>query len=426
MKFPLLCVRFRPTSQVFLPKPRHAHWWRKGQKAHLDSFSFPLTFYTKLLRGSISPTYTKVVDVDLPSVMRIVTTAAARRSDFFAARAIDRVKRRRQYGGFDVQFWRLFHCSADHINTVHKVEKNEVVSLQGLLRSPCWSRPSLRWLRVLRRALSQPRSSSGRADQSTRYASGHDVEVLWALNVDPLQLLTDRFALEGGGTTPCVTDDRKYCGGSYQGIIGKLDYIQGLGFDAVWISPIVANVEGFTYYGEAYHGYWAQDINKLNPHFGSPKDLDALSKALHARKMYLMVDIVVNHFGPANSSASFASFNPFNQPSYFHPKCLITDYNNQTDVEQCWLGDGNLALADVNTEDEWVVETYYCWIQSLVKEYAIDGIRIDTVKHVRKDFWPEFAERSGVYTVGEVYDGDTAYVKDYTGECLITPPPPLI
>lgn len=240
-------------------------------------------------------------------------------------------------------------------------------------------------------------------------------------NVPLFQLLTDRFALKGGGTAPCITDDRKYCGGSYQGIIDKLDYIQNLGFDAIWISPIVTNVEGVTVYGEAYHGYWAQDLYDLNPHFGSAEDLLSLSDALHQRDMYLMVDVVVNHFGPVNPSTSYGSFNPFNQASYFHPYCLITDYNNQTDVEQCWLGDSSVALADVNTENPSVPATLYTWIQSLVKTYNIDGLRIDTLKHIRKDFWPEFAASSGVYTVGEVYDGDTAYVKDYTCQCLVPP-----
>jgi len=233
-------------------------------------------------------------------------------------------------------------------------------------------------------------------------------------NGDSLKVLTDRFAVGDAGTARCVTDDRKYCGGTYRGIIGKLDYIQNLGFDAIWISPIVANVEGFTVYGEAYHGYWAQDIYELNPHFGSADDLVALSNALHERDMYLMVDIVVNHFGPPNSSAPYTTFNPFNKPSYFHPRCLITDYNNQTDVEQCWLGDDKLALADVNTENSWVVKTLNCWIHTLVKDYSIDGIRIDTAKHVSKDFWPAFATSSGVYTIGEVLHGDTAYMTDYT------------
>jgi alpha-amylase len=48
------------------------------------------------------------------------------------------------------------------------------------------------------------------------------------------QLITDRFALSNGSTThPCDSGARRYCGGSYRGIIDQLDYIQGMGFSAV-------------------------------------------------------------------------------------------------------------------------------------------------------------------------------------------------
>ena len=68
------------------------------------------------------------------------------------------------------------------------------------------------------------------------------------------KLVTDRFALTDGSSPACNTQDRKYCGGTWQGIINKLDYIQGMGFDAIWISPIVKNLEGDTGEGQAFHG----------------------------------------------------------------------------------------------------------------------------------------------------------------------------
>lgn len=54
------------------------------------------------------------------------------------------------------------------------------------------------------------------------------------------QVLTDRFAVPGYGNSgpPCDAFVGKYCGGTWSGIIEKLDYIQGMGFDAVWISPV--------------------------------------------------------------------------------------------------------------------------------------------------------------------------------------------
>jgi alpha-amylase len=148
--------------------------------------------------------------------------------------------------------------------------------------------------------------------------------------------------------------------------------------------------------------------------------LKALADALHKRNMYLMVDVVVNHFVSKDSPPSFSAFNPFNQESDFHPRCTITNYNNQTQVEQCWLGDDKLALVDVNTEKNNIVETYNSWIKALVGNYSIDGIRIDTVKHVRKDFWPNFASSSGVYTIGEVLHDEADYIADYTRESIFS------
>jgi len=69
-----------------------------------------------------------------------------------------------------------------------------------------------------------------------------------------MQVMTDRFAIADNNSNPCDTSARQYCGGSWKGITSHLDYIQSLGFDAIWISPVVENLEGETAYGEAYHG----------------------------------------------------------------------------------------------------------------------------------------------------------------------------
>ncbi|KAI0689018.1 glycoside hydrolase family 13 protein [Cytidiella melzeri] len=231
------------------------------------------------------------------------------------------------------------------------------------------------------------------------------------------QLVTDRFATPDGSSPSCDTSNRQYCGGTWKGVVNKLDYIQSMGFDAVWISPVVKNVEGQTAYGEAFHGYWTEDITQLNEHFGTADDLKALSTALHKRGMYLMVDIVVNHMAATSDPPNFGSFTPWNVQTDFHSECYIqaSDYfNNQTAVEQCWLGDTKVPLADINTEDPNIVSTWNSWVGDLVQNYSIDGLRIDTVKHVRKDFWPNFAKAAGVFTIGEVEDNRTTYVSDYT------------
>jgi alpha-amylase len=100
------------------------------------------------------------------------------------------------------------------------------------------------------------------------------------------QIVTDRFARTDGSTTAnCVPSRAVYCGGTWQGIIKKLDYIQQMGFTAIWISAITAQLEGGTAYGEAYHGYWQTNMDNVNSRFGTEDDLKALSNALHDRNM---------------------------------------------------------------------------------------------------------------------------------------------
>ena len=236
------------------------------------------------------------------------------------------------------------------------------------------------------------------------------------------QVLTDRFARTDGSTTStCNTGDRIYCGGTWQGIINHLDYIQGMGFTAIWISPITLNLPEDTIYGEAYHGYWQQNIDALNPNFGTADDLKALSNALHTRGMYLMVDVVVNHFGwDGNASTvDYSRLVPFNSSSYFHNYCTISqdDYNSRNaNVQLCWLGDSNVELPDVNTTQPAVRDAYNTWIADLVSTYSVDGLRIDTVKHVEQDFWSGFTSAADVYAVGEVFDGDPAYVCEFQND----------
>lgn len=86
------------------------------------------------------------------------------------------------------------------------------------------------------------------------------------------QIVTDRFA-RTSDTGTC--NFNKYCGGNYRGIINKLDYIKGMGFNAIWISPILENLE------DSYHGYHTTNFYKLNDHFGSETDFKELISLCH-------------------------------------------------------------------------------------------------------------------------------------------------
>lgn len=227
------------------------------------------------------------------------------------------------------------------------------------------------------------------------------------------QVMTDRFARTDGSTdAPCDLQEGPYCGGTWRGTINQLDYIQGMGFDAIYISPVTANLEGNTAYGEAYHGYWPTNIYAVNEHFGTEDDLRALSDEVHKRGMYLMVDVVINDMGFATNgqdpatSIDYSVFTPFNDQRFYHPWCNITDFDNYTEAQVCWLGDNQVALPDLNTESQEVSDIMNEWAVSLVAKYSIDGFRVDAAKHVSDDFLRSFAAAAGIFTIGEVYEGD--------------------
>jgi len=88
-------------------------------------------------------------------------------------------------------------------------------------------------------------------------------------------------------------------------------------------------------------GYWTADPTQLNPHFGGSDDLKALSAALHARGMYLMVDVAINSFASTSGSldpATLASDDNgtllFQYEAAYHPDCAI-HFGNHTS-EQDW------------------------------------------------------------------------------------------
>jgi len=219
------------------------------------------------------------------------------------------------------------------------------------------------------------------------------------------QIITDRFALPNGSDpNACNPGQQTWCGGTWNSVRSNLDYIQNAGFTAIWISPVNENYEGpRSAYGDPYHGYWMADISKLNARFGTADDLKALSSELHKRDMYLMVDVVVNNVMSTSITPDYSTYF-FKDPSLYHPYCPV-QWGNTTSEQDCWMGDRKVPLPDVDTTNPTVISQYGEWIAALVKEYSIDGLRIDAAKHVQMDFWPTFCNNAGVFCMGEVFGG---------------------
>lgn len=119
-------------------------------------------------------------------------------------------------------------------------------------------------------------------------------------------LMIDRF--NNPVAEPNFAWNRKYGfrqGGTFKGVQQQLHYLQNLGVKAIWLSPVIKNtrpeMDGFAY---AYPGYNAQDFLSLEARFASDgqlataeQELTELVYEIHARGMYVIVDIVLNHTG---------------------------------------------------------------------------------------------------------------------------------
>jgi len=198
-------------------------------------------------------------------------------------------------------------------------------------------------------------------------------------------------------------DLRHYLGGDFKGITEKLDYIKGLGATAIWITPVVDN-EPF-----GYHGYWTSDFEAVNPHFGSMEDLKELVAEAHKRDIKILLDYVVNHTGYQHDW-----LNDPDKKDWFHAKGDITNYN---DKDQ--LLNYNLAgLPDLNTENPQVKDYFFNNVMWWIEETGVDGLRLDTVKHVPEDYWNEFAyiiksTYPDFFLLGEVFHSSPSYLAGF-------------
>jgi len=106
-------------------------------------------------------------------------------------------------------------------------------------------------------------------------------------------LMVDRFNKPNDNRYPLPFEEKTNAqlGGTIKGITEQIDYIQELGATAIWVSPVLRNTI------DSIHGYSIQNFLMVDPRFGSDSDLIELVDQAHARGMYIILDIVINHAG---------------------------------------------------------------------------------------------------------------------------------
>ena len=274
-------------------------------------------------------------------------------------------------------------------------------------------------------------------------------------------LLTDRFQNGDNkndinfGRTEKAATLRGFEGGDLRGIIQKIDdnYFSDLGINAIWMTPLVEQIHSATNEGTgntyAFHGYWAKDWTNLDPNFGTKADLKELVEKAHEKGIRIVLDAVINHTGPVTP------IDPVYPNSWVRtsPQCKYNNYENTTActlvanlpdiltesdepaelpqiLVEKWKKEGKYE-AEMKSLNEFFARTgypkapkYYImkWLADYVKEFGIDGYRIDTVKHTNEDVWKDFQkvcqesfdiykrnnpskvlDQNLFFTVGEIY-----------------------
>ena len=229
-------------------------------------------------------------------------------------------------------------------------------------------------------------------------------------------LLVDRFDNNSKGLRPYVASGPQgrdpaqgkiFQGGNLKGIMRRLNYIKGLGANAIWLSPILKNRREKA---DSYHGYGIQNFLEVDPRFGTKEDLQKLVSEAHARDMYVILDIILNHTGdnwayPGDfpyfySNQSSAPFDfgfwreneaapnlqeddavwpiELQRPESYKRRGQI---RNWSDPEEAINGDFlSLKELDIRRADvlDALIKVYKYWIAAA----DIDGFRFDTVKHM--------------------------------------------
>lgn len=231
-----------------------------------------------------------------------------------------------------------------------------------------------------------------------------------------------------------------YLGGDFKGIANNATYIKNMGFDAIWLTPIVDNPDEAFTGGDAvqwkgkfqdkgktgYHGYWGSNFYILDEHLPSPDlDFKTLTQTLAKHDLTTVLDIVTNHGSPAFSM-------PTQQAKYgqiFDKKGnLIADHQNLTadklnpksnplhrfynqKSEMVQLSDNNESNPAVM---DYFVDAYLQWI-----EQGAGAFRIDTIKHMPLEFWATFSKNirqhhPDFFMFAEAFDYNAEKIAPYT------------
>ncbi|MGZ9166345.1 MAG: alpha-amylase family glycosyl hydrolase, partial [Anaerolineales bacterium] len=215
--------------------------------------------------------------------------------------------------------------------------------------------------------------------------------------------------------------------GDFNGITQKLDYLQELGINAIWLMPVHPS--------PSYHGYDVINYYAVNSEYGTMDDFRRLLEEAHNRDIRIIVDLVINH--TSSQHPWFQEANRELESKYRDYYVWSEDGSNGWHQGQngyyyaffcdC-MPDLNYLNPDVTTA---ILKVTGYWLN----EIGVDGFRVDAAKHLIEDgevrentpathewykgFYVAYKEQNPqAYAIGEVFGAGASIVKSYTGDQL--------
>lgn len=216
--------------------------------------------------------------------------------------------------------------------------------------------------------------------------------------------------------------------GDFNGMISKLDYLEDLGVEAVWLMPIHPSV--------SYHKYDVMDYYTVHPDYGTMDDFKNFLDAAHERGIKVVIDLVVNHSGNdhpwfhqalEDEDSKYRDYYVWKSNEEIGQIGERAEISGDSDNRHQWhLVEGQdegyfgffwSGMPDLNFDNPEVREEIYDIGRFWLMDVGVDGFRLDAAKHIYPDeraednhaWWIAFrkemeAAKEDVYLIGEVWD----------------------
>ena len=213
--------------------------------------------------------------------------------------------------------------------------------------------------------------------ESTEFAiSIDDYDVpKWVRDAVIYHIFLDRFYPGDGVLWKKPTNLSGFFGGTLRGAIQKLDYIQSLGCNAVWLSPLFAS--------PSHHGYDGTDYYTVEPRFGTNAELIELIEKAHQRGMRIILDFVANHWSNQHPTFQAAQHDPDSEyRAWYTWQRWPDEYTSFFSVK----GMPQLNLKHKPTSD-YLLRCVQHWLRK-----GVDGYRLDYAPGPPRTFWADFRQ----------------------------------